>query len=196
MLALNHWAWAHPWAAHWAALIAQRGIFLLPLTAGGVALWPKRGYSPARRAVVAGVLSVAFAALFMVALGAVIDRPRPFVVLPIQPLFAHIADSSFPSDHALIGVAFVAPFLWRLPRVGGWLVLWAVAVGIARVAAGVHYPSDILGSAVLATFSSVLGLMAGSLLIQRLPPAMATGLGLERLKQRRSLAGDLPAPKP
>ena len=39
---------------------------------------------------------------------------------------------------------------WRAPRAGGVLILWAVLVGLARAAAGLHYVSDVIGSAVLA----------------------------------------------
>ena len=79
-----------------------------------------------------------------------LSRPRPFVELGFQPLFAHAADSSFPSDHTLAGVALVGPLLGPARRLGVVLVVWALVVGLARVAAGVHYPSDVLGSAVLA----------------------------------------------
>ena len=44
----------------------------------------------------------------------------------------------------------MGPMLWRAPKLGIWLLAWALLVGVARVAAGVHYPTDILGSAILA----------------------------------------------
>ena len=180
---LNHWAWSHPWATYLAVLVAQKGMLVLPVTVGVVALRSSRSGSLVRLAALAGILAVALAAVLIPIVGALVDRPRPFVALPIMPLFPHVPDSSFPSDHTLVGVAFVAPFLWRLPRLGGWLALWALAVGFARVVAGVHYPSDVLASAILAILPSVVGLMAVSFLIRRLPPTVAGRLGLFRPKQ-------------
>ena len=67
-----------------------------------------------------------------------------------------MADSSFPSDHTLTGVALIGPLLWALPRAGRLLLAWALIVGAARVAAGLHHPSDILGSVALALVLDVL----------------------------------------
>jgi undecaprenyl-diphosphatase len=72
------------------------------------------------------------------------------VALGFTPLIAHVADSSFPSDHTLLGVALIGAMLLSVPRVGVGMFVWALLVGVARVAAGLHYPSDIIGSSVLA----------------------------------------------
>jgi undecaprenyl-diphosphatase len=147
VLGLYGLAAQQPWLAGLAALVADYGIFVLPLAL--VVVWLSGGPSR-RRAVVAGVL----AAIVAIGLGLVLEhtlaRPRPFVALGIAPLLPHAADSSFPSDHTLAGVALAGALAWRVPRVGGWLLGWALLVGAARVMAGLHYPSDIVGSAVLA----------------------------------------------
>lgn len=75
---------------------------------------------------------------------------RPFVVGHFTPLVAHAADNGFPSDHMLLAaaIAMIGCFIsWRLG-----LVLWvlAIAIGVARVAAGVHHALDIVGSALIA----------------------------------------------
>ncbi|OBF99399.1 phosphatase PAP2 family protein [Mycolicibacter sinensis] len=84
--------------------------------------------------------------LTVVAKGSV-DRPRPGTAL------ATASSSSFPSGHALgvmvaVGalLALTLPLLRRRARVAavGAGVLVVAAVGIARVALGVHHPSDVL----------------------------------------------------
>ncbi|HQU07964.1 MAG: hypothetical protein B7X04_00735 [Parcubacteria group bacterium 21-54-25] len=79
--------------------------------------------------------------------------PRPFVESQVVPLFHHVADNGFPSDHALLTgtlAAILLPF-------SGWFaaLLWVLAfiVGGARVLAHVHHTIDILGSFVIALIS-------------------------------------------
>lgn len=75
---------------------------------------------------------------------------QPFVVSGVEPLIPHVIDNTFPSDHMLLAAA-VASLAFAYNRTLG-LVLWvcALAVGIARVAALLHYPVDIMASAVIA----------------------------------------------
>jgi len=63
---------------------------------------------------VASGVSLALSDLVALPLAHLGDRPRPFVALGLTPLFAHGADSSFPSGHTLVGVALAAPLVWRL----------------------------------------------------------------------------------
>jgi membrane-associated phospholipid phosphatase len=74
---------------------------------------------------------------------------------------------SFPSGHAArafliavlvtaLGPAWLAILLW----------IWAPLVSLSRVAMGVHYVSDIIGGL-------MLGLLAGLLIVQLLPPVAA-----------------------
>jgi membrane-associated phospholipid phosphatase len=85
-------------------------------------------------------------------------------------LVSQAADSSFPSTSTLIAVALGGPFLWRRPRLGAPLVIWGIVVGMARVAAAVHYPSDVLGSALIGLALSALAtLVAGRVLASRGP---------------------------
>jgi len=157
-------------------LVAQYGVFALPLVLVASLLSPL--LSPRGRGIfLAGCLAAAVAAGLGLVLERTLDRPRPFVALAFAPLFAHAADSSFPSDHTLVGVALVGPLLWRRPRLGVVSVGWACLVGMARVAAGVHYPSDIVGSAALGLLLSLLGLAAA----QRLLPV---GIGKGGMTRR------------
>jgi hypothetical protein len=55
-------------------------------------------------------------------------------------------------------MALAWPLLWRARRVGAAAAVCVAAVGFAQVAAAVHYPSDLLGSAAIALLPSVAAL--------------------------------------
>lgn len=80
----------------------------------------------------------------------IISNPRPFMVEGVTPLIAHAADNGFPSDHALLSMAVAAVVFTKHRALGLLLAALAVVVGVARVAAKVHHPVDILGSAAIA----------------------------------------------
>lgn len=146
------------------AALAQGGPVALVLVLALVWWWPGPRVLERRQATVAAAVAAALALVAVVVLATLVDRPRPFVALGVSPLFPHAADSSFPSDHTLLSVALATPLLLR--RVGaGWLTLvLALGIGLARVAAAVHYPSDVLVSAAMA---AVLGAVASWAVVGR-----------------------------
>jgi undecaprenyl-diphosphatase len=156
VLAAHQFASSQTGVAAAIVLVAQTGVFVLPVAL--VAAWLLAGSTGdrQRKAILVGWCASGLAFATGLLLEHISNRPRPFVEFGFDPLFPHAADTSFPSDHTLVGVALVGPLLWRAPKLGGWLVAWALLVGLARVAAGVHYPTDILGSAVLALGLDVL----------------------------------------
>ncbi len=112
---------------------------------------------PWRRTAVAAWLSAGLALGVGKLISEVVDRARPFVVEPQGVhLFAHhAADPSFPSDHAT-GSFAVAMAIWLRNRRWGTVALIAAAVlSIGRVAIGVHFPSDVLGGAVLGCLAAL-----------------------------------------
>lgn len=169
VLTLYHWVGASPVLTKLTALLAEDGIVLLPLALAALWFLPRRATLDRRQVLVACGVSLAVALVLVGVLSLLFDRPRPFVALGIPPLLPHDVDSSFPSDHTLVGVALVGPLLWCRPRVGGWLMLWALLVGAARVAAAIHYPSDILGSAVIAVVPTAIGVRFAPRGLARLP---------------------------
>lgn len=88
----------------------------------------------------------------------VYDRARPFEVLGFDPLIINI-NSSFPSGHAAFFFALSIAMLY-FPALGGrrwgwWFFGFSTLNSLARMFAGIHWPSDILGGVVIA-FASVL----------------------------------------
>jgi undecaprenyl-diphosphatase len=169
VVTLYTWVSADPSLSWTTTALAEAGLFLLPLALALLWLWPSPSQPRRRHAVLASVLAGVLAVMLVLVLEHLFSRPRPFIALGIVPLFPHAADSSFPSDHALIGFALALPILWRVPRLGLWLTLWALLLGIARVAAAVHYPIDILGSALIALIPGAIGLSLEPILLARLP---------------------------
>ncbi|RME61360.1 phosphatase PAP2 family protein [Candidatus Parcubacteria bacterium] len=86
-------------------------------------------------------------------------HPRPFVALGIDPLFIS-SGNSFPSGHAATFFAFAAVVIMLAPRWGWWLFFFALLNGMGRVAAGVHWPADILGGIGVGIASGLLAVLA------------------------------------
>lgn len=72
-----------------------------------------------------------------------IHRPRPFAVLPVRALFFD-PSWSLPSGHAAFFFALAAVAYAYDKKIGAILFLASVLIGVGRVAAGAHYPTDIL----------------------------------------------------
>jgi undecaprenyl-diphosphatase len=109
-----------------------------------------------------GVVAAGFSALLALGIAQVItdlwDRPRPFVAHPgsAHLFISHASDASFPSDHATAAFAIAVSILLR-SRKAGWLALaMATVLAVARVAVGVHYPSDVIAGAALGTACALL----------------------------------------
>ncbi|GIW44049.1 MAG: ion channel protein [Candidatus Binatia bacterium] len=79
-------------------------------------------------------------------------RPRPRILVGLDPeLSPGWAEwSAFPSDHATLFFA-LALGLWYVHRRLGWVALLhaIVVVSLPRVYLGLHYPTDILGGALI-----------------------------------------------
>ena len=73
---------------------------------------------------------------------------RPFVALHLTPLFNETS-YSFPSGHSIFLFALSTGVYFVNKKYGRILYGISFVICLARIAAGVHYPSDILGGMVL-----------------------------------------------
>lgn len=83
-------------------------------------------------------------------------KPRPFVKRRVGILIPSKMDSSFPSKHTLLVFA-ISTTIFLYDRVLG-SIMWVLSVvtGFSRIWVGHHYPSDIIGSAFIATMTSII----------------------------------------
>ena len=97
-------------------------------------------------------------------------HPRPFVTLSgVHQLFFETG-YSFPSGHATLFFALSAVIYTKSKFAGLVFFFLSALMSIARVMAGVHYPLDILGGAVLGTIVGVVCAMVVDTLFTKSGP--------------------------
>jgi len=81
----------------------------------------------------------------------IIHMPRPFDVFSqINTLFPETG-YGFPSGHATFYMALAIAVFFTHKKSGYILMVIAFSIGLARIAAGVHFPGDIIGGFLLGT---------------------------------------------
>jgi len=108
-----------------------------------------------RRSAVRMLTAVGLVYVVSEVLGLAWRRERPFGELAnVEALVPHTAQRSFPSRHVASGLAMAVIGGRAQPRLGRVMAAVAWLLGLSRVAAGLHYPSDVLAGALL---GSVIG---------------------------------------
>lgn len=87
-------------------------------------------------------------------------RPRPFLSYHVHQLIAEHAPS-FPSGHALFFFGFSMVAFAYDRKLGILCLVLSTFIVLARVAAGIHYPSDIIAGAVLGSLCGVAAWYVG-----------------------------------
>lgn len=92
-----------------------------------------------------------------------IERPRPCHTVNGIPVLGGIhllvpcgSGYSFPSSHAVNNFAVGVFFSYYFRRWGWVILIWATMVAFSRISVGVHYPSDVLGGAVVGACCALL----------------------------------------
>src|SRR5947209_4915195 len=149
--AINHGVRAHPLLVSIISGFANWGVVAFGVAA--VALWlfdaPGR---PAvwRRACAAGLSAASVGLLINQLVSHLWDRPRPYQAhASIVPLLSPSHDPSFPSDHATAAFAIAFGILFVTRRAGWPFLAGAFLIGLSRVLAGMHYPTDVLAGALI-----------------------------------------------
>ena len=143
------------WEMEFAKLSANYAIYLVPVAL--VCFW-LRGSDQERGGLVMAVVVAELGLLINQLIPLWWFHPRPFMVPVGRTFVEHAADSSFPSDHLtfIIGVAFALAYWNRRHRAA--LVIGAIGmlVAWARIFIGVHFPFDMIGSAVTAAIALII----------------------------------------
>ena len=72
-------------------------------------------------------------------------RQRPFVAVSgVKLLVPHGVDGGMPSHHVVFMTALTASIYFYQKKIAVLLAIITLVTGIARVVAGIHYPSDIV----------------------------------------------------
>ncbi|MCA9339170.1 phosphatase PAP2 family protein [Candidatus Saccharibacteria bacterium] len=143
--------------------------FLVPLIADGlifvivlIGIYTLIRYIPKKQryATYCCVLMAGLTSLLIAKLAGAIYQPsevRPFVELGVSPQAAYIDNPGFPSDHVLFAAAitFAVLFAAKQRKLGLLLAGLTVLMGIGRVLALVHTPTDILGGILFAAIGAL-----------------------------------------
>lgn len=151
---LNSWGTNHKSLVH---IISNDFVYIAVLLAG---VWlvvetvkSRRmgsGTAPFGRGLIAnGVVVLAFPIGATVIVSELISkiyvRQRPFVALPdVKLLVPHSPDGGMPSHHLAFMTALVVSVYFYDRRTAALFGLLALLSAVGRVAAGIHYPSDII----------------------------------------------------
>lgn len=158
-------------------LVAQYLLYVLALVA--VLVWLTLGRRD--KLVLAGqtVLGLALVLIGIKVAGSLHTDPRPFVQAHVQPLFAHVADNGFPSDHSAAGALLATLIFAYRRRIGVLIGVGAVLIGSARVIAKVHHVQDIAAGLLIGVLAALLSVWV----IGRVAPLIE-----RRLVERRGAA--------
>ncbi len=83
------------------------------------------------------------------------ERERPYQILEAKKLINAEDNSSFPSRHAELAFAFSTIMIFFYRRFGLLLILISAIIGIGRIYVGIHYPSDVVGGALIGILLSI-----------------------------------------
>ena len=106
----------------------------------------------------------------------VIGRVRPYdlegalraakdIIVPVS------SDASFPSGHSLACFECATVLMYRNVKIGIPALILSIGVGLSRIYAYVHYPTDVIAGAILGCLFALLGIVIVNAVLKKLEEA-------------------------
>ncbi len=83
-------------------------------------------------------------------------RIRPFDRLMLDIIINKPSDYSFPSGHTTAAFGAAVVFLYMNKKIGFFMIIFAILMGISRMYLLVHFPSDVICGAIIGSITSII----------------------------------------
>lgn len=161
------WMQASPFWSHRIPILADVFVFTYPIYLLALYIYwiSRRKFDGIKYKIAALYILAGTIVSFLVNFGMqfLVDKVRPNIVLGLVDLKHEtilnkfLPTSSFPSDHATVtmGIAMMSLFRGiknkdkRFLRFGGILIIFSLITSFARVASGVHRPTDVIAGSII-----------------------------------------------
>ena len=111
--------------------------------------FPIQEFKKKWREILSAFFSGSLAWIIAKVLKLLINTPRPFdAFIQVQSLVLETG-YAFPSGHATFFMALAVSIFFYHKKAGYFFMFFALLISIARIAAGLHFPADILGGFIL-----------------------------------------------
>ena len=94
--------------------------------------------------------------LFVTVIRKLINRPRPYDTMTIDPLISHKSGQSFPSRHTVSAMIIALVCFDIHFGLGLFVLIIAIMISLSRILAGVHYISDVIVAMIIAFLINLL----------------------------------------
>jgi undecaprenyl-diphosphatase len=153
-LQLNGKPDAPPWQVMLAVDVADYLILLIPLLL--LVMWFRGGRARRESALKAVAVTVLALGIGQI-VGLLLPHPRPFMIGLGHAWMVHVADASFPSDHATVFASVaLSVLLDGAVTLAAATFVAGAAVAWARIFLGVHFPFDMLGAVLVAALAAAV----------------------------------------
>lgn len=103
------------------------------------------------------IVAIAITTVEVEVLKHLVARPRPFTILPIDPvLVSEKPMVSFPSGHTAASFAGAVVLAFGLPRFRKYFVILAVLIAVSRLYLAVHFFTDVVSGAFIGALTAVV----------------------------------------
>ncbi len=118
-------------------------------------------YTKKINALICSFFAMGLAGLIDVVVFVFWKRPRPYIshasVVDLDAANFRVDVASFPSSHTYIAFAVATSvFLYGHKKLGSFLFVISILIAVSRIATGLHYPSDVIGGALLGIAAGIV----------------------------------------